>query len=147
MVELIQRGEPALMLCHWPGMYCNGTKIGFKHFQDSVVALDNRFRDQTIWMKLSEIARYWAAKELTRIRRRDGKVMLQAPFASPYFTLRIKGAQPGVPKLFAKGKPRPLRQASRLSNLSAGTWLRDKDAVLVCFDLPKGRSTLELPTS
>ena len=29
LVELIRRGEPAIMLCHWPGMYTQGTKAGF----------------------------------------------------------------------------------------------------------------------
>ena len=67
MVELIERGEPAVMLCHWPGMYCNGTKRGFEAFKHVVQALERRFADQTLWMKPSEMARYWAAKELTRI--------------------------------------------------------------------------------
>ena len=53
MVELIQRGDPALMLCHWPGMYCNGTKSGFTAFQNVVTAIDRKFRDQTLWMNLS----------------------------------------------------------------------------------------------
>ena len=35
-------------------------------------------------MKLSEIARYWAARELTRIERgADRAIALDAPFACP----------------------------------------------------------------
>ena len=29
MVEVIDRGEPAIMVCHWPGIYYNGEKLGF----------------------------------------------------------------------------------------------------------------------
>lgn len=61
LVELIERGDPAVFLCHWPGIYCNGTKAGFRHFKNVVLALHGRFGERTKWMKLSEIARYWAA--------------------------------------------------------------------------------------
>ncbi|MEC9002460.1 MAG: hypothetical protein VX644_03740, partial [Planctomycetota bacterium] len=56
MVELIKRGEPAVMLCHWPGMYTQGTKQGFAAFKKVVLALEARYNKQTIWMKISEIA-------------------------------------------------------------------------------------------
>jgi hypothetical protein len=29
MVEVIESGEPAIMVCHWPGIYYNGDKVGF----------------------------------------------------------------------------------------------------------------------
>ncbi len=38
MVELIERRQPAVMLCHWPGMYSNGTREGFDAFQRVVEA-------------------------------------------------------------------------------------------------------------
>jgi len=41
LVELIERGEPAVMLCHWPGMYTHGTKQGFAAFQNIVLALED----------------------------------------------------------------------------------------------------------
>src|SRR5690606_7047222 len=39
MVELIEQQQPAVMLCHWPGMYCNGALTGFRAFQRVVDAL------------------------------------------------------------------------------------------------------------
>ncbi len=56
MVELIERGEPAIMLCHWPGMYTHGTKQGFAALQKVILALNEHKGDRTQWMKLSEIA-------------------------------------------------------------------------------------------
>ena len=44
LVELIKRGEPAVMLCHWPGMYTQGTKQGFAAFKKVVKALAARYR-------------------------------------------------------------------------------------------------------
>ena len=82
LLETIERGEPALMLCHWPGMYSNGAKSGFMAFQNVVQAIHSRFREQTEWMKLSEIARYYAAKEVTgqvfSVRRNEIFLMSQS---------------------------------------------------------------------
>jgi hypothetical protein len=86
--EVIARGEPAIMVCHWPGIYFNGEKVGFNIFKQIVERLHARY-DNLIWMKLSEIARYWAAKELTRIEKTQGGLRVHAPFASPLFTIRM----------------------------------------------------------
>src|SRR5262249_45328902 len=32
--EVIARGEPAVLVCHWPGMYFNGQEVGFKILQE-----------------------------------------------------------------------------------------------------------------
>ena len=107
-----------------------------------IVALDGRFRDRTIWMKISELARYWAAKELTRIERSDGQVKLTAPLACPRFTLRIPATGQLPPAITHKGAPVALAEAHDLRGLKPGTWLRQEGSVTVCFDLPKGQSVL-----
>ncbi len=35
LVQLIQHQQPAVMLCHWPGLYGNGSEVGFQHFNRS----------------------------------------------------------------------------------------------------------------
>lgn len=144
MVELIDRGEPAVMLCHWPGMYCNGTKAGFHQFQQVVQTLHSRFADQTIWMKLSEIARYYAAKELTEIESTGRGIRFQAPFAAPRFTLRVQGPLTGRVS-FGQGNELPsLQKVSHRRELRSGCWLEEKDASVVCVNLPKGESELQI---
>jgi hypothetical protein len=155
MVEVIDRGEPAIMACHWPGIYYNGQEVGFRVLQEAVRRLHARY-DRLIWMTLSEIARYWAAKELTRIEKVSeppgSSLSLRAPFACPRFTLAAPAQRlPGypahgnaVPKLTAAGKPVALAEVARPLDLKPGTWTRDKEDLIVCFDLPKGRSQLEV---
>lgn len=144
MVELIRRGEPAVMLCHWPGMYCNGQQTGFREFQRIVRALQDRFGDETQWMKLSEIARYQAARELTQITAAESSIILQAPYSVPDFTLRIPHAMDAPPQLVHEGQPQPLQEVRAPRDLAAGTWRRSADATDICFDLPRGRSELRL---
>jgi len=142
MVELIEAGGPAIMYCHWPGLYTHGTKDGLRDFQQVVLALAARFGERTAWMKLSEIARYQAAKELTAVTRAEGGIALEAPFACPAFTVRWATRSAGQPSIHHRGQTVPLAEVRGRRQLTAGTWLRDAEGVTVCFDLGKGESTL-----
>ncbi len=143
MVDVIQRGEPALMLAHWTGIHWNGQERGFKIFQEVVRRLHARF-DNLIWMKLSEVSRYWAAKELTRIERKDDRLELHAPFATSLFTLKFSLANGRVPRLSRDGSTVPLQEVTASSKLANGTWLRTGEEVIGCFELSKGSSALLL---
>ncbi len=152
MVELIEARRPAIMLCHWPGMYCNGSKSGFHAFQRVVQALHSRFADRMRWMKLSEIARYWAAREWTRIdmpARSDiegpeRRIALRAPLACPSFTVRLAGRYARLVWTPVDGNSQVLRRVSTSASLGTGSWWQDDDSAVACFDLPIGRSELAL---
>jgi len=140
LVDVIERGEPALLLAHWTGIYWNGQELGFKIFQEVVRRLHARF-DNLHWMKLSQVARYWAARELTQFELADKKLTLRAPFACPDFTLRFPAA-PGVQPRFIIASQPPISypEVTRRVDLKPRTWLREGETVTVCFDLPKGKS-------
>lgn len=140
LVDVIDRGEPACLVCHWTGIYFNGEEVGFKIFQEVVRRLHQRY-DHLVWMKLSEISRYWAAKTLTTIRKNDRGVTFLAPYACPGFTVRLPARGDQTPKLMHKESP-PLTEARRPQDLAPHTWLREKEQITVCFDLPRGESTL-----
>jgi hypothetical protein len=143
MVDVITRGEPAMMVCHWTGIHWNGEEKGFQVFQEVVRRLHARFNN-LIWMKLSELARYWAAKELTQITQSENKVSFQAPFACPAYTVSI--AKAGASRLI-------LRQADEIQTLQkivsplqlrGNTWCEHNNSVIACFNLNKGMSQLSL---
>ncbi|MBM3824704.1 MAG: hypothetical protein FJ404_17775 [Verrucomicrobia bacterium] len=143
MVEVIERGEPAMMVCHWTGIYFNGYELGFQVFREVVKRLKSRF-DHLIWVKLSELARYWAAKELTRMESRGRVVELKAPYACPDFTLRLSDVSNPAPKFGRIAPLQPLQEVSSAKHLESGTWCRDHGRILACLALPKGASSLEL---
>jgi len=143
MVDVIERGEPAIMLCHWTGIYFNGEETGFKIFQEAVRRMHARF-DHLRWMKLTDIARYWAAKELTRIARTGDRVTFTAPFACPDFTVRLPAANDAQPTLSTAARPVKLSRIKQAGQLKSGDWIREKSHVVACFNLPKGTSTLTL---
>ena len=143
LVDVIERGEPALLVCHWTGIYYNGRELGFQAFQEVVRRLHEKY-DNLIWMKNSEIARYWAARELTRIEPEGATVKLRAPFACPSFTLRIAAQAPKAPAVVRGRETTPLREVGDARRLEPGTWLRGERETTVCFDLAKGRSEIRL---
>jgi hypothetical protein len=143
LTQVIDRGEPAILVCHWPGIYYNGEKVGFRIFQEVVARLHARY-DHLAWMRLSEIARYWAARELTKVERSAEIVRFTAPFAAPEFTVTFDGA-PGCIVHTHQGGSDVLRRVNSPKDLCAGTWAQQDRSVVVCLDLPRGASAL-VPT-
>lgn len=146
LVEVIERGEPAVLVSHWTGIYYNGQELGFQAFQEVVRRLRERYGWRIQWMKLSEIARYWAAKELTTIEVDGVRVRFHAPYACPQFTFRVDGPAPSAqPVFYANGRPRPLSRVEREEALGSWNYLVQRDHWVVCVDLPKGPSAMSLP--
>ena len=138
--QVIDKGEPAILVCHWPGIYFNGEEYGFNVFKEVVNRLHQRY-DHLLWMKLSEIARYWAAKELTGISRQAGNLVFKAPYACPALTVELPSLQ-GQLQIQQGGQVRSLKEVSSLRNLESGTVYRHGDRLTVCFDLQKGTNEL-----
>ena len=139
MVDVIDSGEPAIIVCHWPGIYFNGEHTGFNILKQVKKRLDLKYTN-LIWMKLSEIARYWAAKELTTIALSGDKITLKAPFSSPGFTLKLNSSarNPGIK--IGREEIRPLVRVKDLKELKSNTWYSEKTGTVLCFNLQKGLS-------
>lgn len=141
--EVIERGEPACLVCHWPGIYFNGEESGFQIFQEVVRRVHARY-DHLRWMKLSEIARYWAAKELTAIEQSGNTITLRAPFATADYTVEIASREKRPPRLSAGGKQVALQEVRGRLQLTGNTWAHAAGKTVVCFELVKGRSELRV---
>jgi hypothetical protein len=143
MVDVIESGEPAIMVCHWPGVYFNGEKVGFNILKEVIKRLNMKY-DHLIWMKLSEIARYWAAKELTSVISDSNRLLLEAPFAASCFTLRLNSTlrNPGIKK--PGEQLMPLKKVNDKKFLEPYTWVQDEAGSILCINLEKGTSEVVL---
>ena len=141
MTDVIDSGEPAIIVCHWPGIYFNGDRVGFNILKQVKKRLDRKY-DHLNWMKLSEIARYWAAKELTTIAVNGNKMTLKAPFSTPGFTVKLNSAvrNPGIKT--GGEEIKPFVRVKDLKALRSDTWYYDKTGSVLCFKLEKGLSEL-----
>lgn len=144
MVELIEKQQPAVMLCHWPGMYCGGTMEGFHDFQKVVTSLNAKYSNQTLWMKVSEIGRYWAAKESTKFELKRSELKINASYSCQGFTVRIPGR---YSKVVLEGEAATrLKPVTTAPSLASGCSYQENEDTLVCFDLPKGATKIRLET-
>ena len=141
--EVIDKGEPALLVCHWPGIYYNGDGLGFSIFKEIVRRVHARY-DNLLWMKNSEIARYWAAKELTRVEYEPGRITLTAPFACEDYTLQVASRSDAAPTFTCEGEETRLNEVSTRLNLTGGTFHRDGEQTSICFSLAKGETVVRL---
>lgn len=139
--EVIRRGEPAIMVSHWPGMYCNGDETGFEILKTVVGRLATHYAN-LIWMKNSQIARYWAARELTGIALAGQAAELSAPFACENFTLRLPTTATGPLALRVGNERNVLNEIRDPKSLVAGTWVATSAGPMACLDLPRGTSLI-----
>jgi len=135
MVDVIDSGEPPIIVCHWPGVYFNGEKTGFNILKEVKKRLDQKY-DDLIWMKLSEISRYWAAKELTAISIQNNKMILKAPFGTPGFTIKLN-ASVRNPRFMIQGEEKSFVRIKDIKDLKEGTFYTDRTGTILCFNLEK----------
>ena len=88
--------------------------------------------------------RYQAARELTKIEKSQTGIALTAPFATPAYTLRFASPTGTPSQVTQGGQAVALKETRALRDLRPGNWIRVKETVTVCFDLPKGKSVLEI---
>jgi hypothetical protein len=136
VAQVIAAGWPAVMVSHWPGFYFQGEEVGFTIFK-TVVERINRLPN-VLWMKTSEIARYWMARMMVDIAPTDEGCRIDSPIACPRFTIRIAGGVPGAWRTNGS----PLRQVRDILSLEAGAWARDGDDIVAAFDLRPGSTAV-----
>lgn len=142
MVEVIESGQPAIMVGHWPGFYFNGDKTGFNILKTVIKRLHEKY-NHLVWMKNSEIARYQACKELTELAFNGKKLNLRAPFETKNFTLRIN-RKIRQARITIAGSTVTLNQAISPDKISSGMFFSDKQSGLLCFDLKRGESSIDI---
>ena len=140
LVDVIDKGEPAILVCHWPGIYFNGERTGFSIFKQVVSRLNRKYNN-LIWMKNSEIARYWAAKKLTDIVSQDNEITFKAPFGTNRFTVHVSKK---IRKMSVHHEGREIitEKTSDPLYLKPGTFCWDPAGTLVSLDLEKGITKL-----
>ncbi len=141
MVEVIEGGEPACLVCHWPGIYYNGNKLGFNIFKTVVDRLEKKYGDSIYWMKLSEIAQYWAAKEFVSFEKSAGGLIIDAPFTAKDFTFSIEKRFRN-PILHSGSDKIKLTELASSSAIKSNSFSMKNKQTVICIDLPNGRSEL-----
>jgi hypothetical protein len=129
------------MVCHWPGIYYNGEKLGFNIFKTVVDRVEQKYQSKIHWMKLSEIAQYWAAKEFVSFEESKDGFTVSAPFASKDFTILINKNLKNV-SVKQNGELVNLARLSGGKAMARNSYVNEKGRTILCFDLAPGKSEI-----
>jgi hypothetical protein len=70
--------------------------------------------------------------------------MLDAPFASPNFTLRIPNPSKKPVTISHQNKLISIERCGSKKQLQNGTFYQQEDDLYICFELPKGKTEIQL---
>lgn len=141
LVEVIEQEEPAIFICHWPGIYYNGEKLGFDIFKTVVNRLHATY-DHLHWMKLTDIAHYWAARTFAKIALTDEGIVIESPFATKDFTLEVARKFKN-PVLYQNQTMSPLNRVSSSRALTENSWCKEGKTSYVCLNLEAGITVIK----
>ena len=144
--EILGKDLPTILLGHWPCFHANNGP-GFKTLKIVKRRLDafDPDRTRTVWMKTSEIGRYAMARQLSEVtvERANGAgratLRVDTAFPAPDFTVAIDSAVRRVQH--GEGE---LRQVQSRRDFRARTFLVEGNRTFLAFDLPAGKTALEV---
>jgi hypothetical protein len=132
IADLVESGSFVALLTHWQSLHSNGTEAGLAVLGRIFTRVNRLLGDRIVWMKCSEMARYYAAAKASRARAVAEGIALRSPFTCPGFTISMA----------ARRRPRSIRvngQALRRVEsplgLRAGAWTWRDGRTYLCFDL------------
>lgn len=132
--EVIDAGDPAVLISHWQGFYGmhDEDRRGFNAFKTVVHRLKDRDPDgeRTQWRKCSEITNYACQREMAEFTRTGGDLAFDLPVQAPELTLRVAGA--AVRGVTVDGVD--LSRAAGRSTFRAGTFIEDDGSTLIAFN-------------
>ena len=144
--DLINAGDPAIMLSHWQGFYGlhNDDRRGFNTFKAVVCRLAqlDPHKEYTRWRKCSEITQYACARTMAAIQVKDNIIQLDLPAGVPELTLKIN--QPNSRSVVVNGKA--LHAVQRRRNFINNTFLLENDYTLAAFDATQRDIRVEVIT-
>jgi len=132
IADLVDSGSFVAVLAHWQSLYSNGTETGLAVLRRVFKRVNAALGQRVIWMKCSEMARYFAAAKTARARLIDGGFAFTSLFACPQFTVSMEVAR-RPRRVTANG--RALRPVQSWAKLSEGTWTWAAGRLYVCADV------------
>ncbi|RLE87318.1 MAG: hypothetical protein DRJ49_06620 [Thermoprotei archaeon] len=144
LVELYRRRSYLVFHTHWWNTHGEDDKVGFNALRETILRINKVLGDNVVWMKCSEIARYFATSKVFKLSKSEVsqssvKLIFRTPFNCRDFTISfmINGA---VKRVKVNGHPLK-RGVGR--TLEPNSWITIDERTYVCFNLTDG-SILEV---
>jgi hypothetical protein len=151
LAELAAADAWLLFVCHWQTIYSDGSREGLKALDQIAARLAHAHGPRLLWLTLSEVARYRAASEGCRMAVRssgDGwTIELDSAFDCPDFTISMPASE-RIDRVALQPEDAATQPLIRDPNgnglLLSRAWREDGERVSLCFDLRRGRQSIDL---
>ncbi len=137
-IEVLKQGQPCVLVGHWPCFFAND-QVGFKVLKTVKRRLDAYDPDgtRTLWMKNSEIAHYWMARELAEILPEPGGLRVRSRFPTANFTVSMDR-----PLRRARVNGLDLKPVRSRRDFREGSFLVEGSQTYLAFRLDSGETAL-----
>jgi len=131
LAELLRNKAYIVFHIHWYNCHGREDKVGFSTLKKLASRIKKVWENKVIWMKCSELTRYFAASKAWKADIKENRIVLISPFKCPLFTIsftadkEVKQVKVNDRKLEKKESP-PLKEYS---------WTISENKVYVCFNL------------
>lgn len=158
LVELLNSGSYVVFHTHWNSLWSNGAEHGLEVMDEVFRRLNSLLKDRIMWMKLSEIASYYAASKTldVHVDRGSGflRVLVENMFPCRDLTVSFRVDFKVGEVQLAKGQYRSGWNEAKVSEtvaelnkcgdeLQSNGWIQRQGRIYVCFDNTIG-NVLEL---
>jgi len=130
--ELVDSGSFVAILSHWQSLYSNGSEAGIAILGRVFSRIRKLLGTRVVWMKCSEMARYYAAAQSARARAVPRAIRITSLFACPEFTISVPAPR-RLTAVTVDGSR--LRRLGSPARLTSGTWALTAGRAYLCFDL------------
>lgn len=130
--QLVDSGSFVAILSHWQSLYSNGSEAGIAILGRVFSRIKKQLGARVVWMKCSEMARYYAAAKSARAHSISRGVRITSPFACPAFTISVPASR-GTAAVMIDGNR--LRRLGSPRQLRPGAWALASGRACLCFDL------------
>lgn len=151
LAELLASGSYIIFHSHWQSLYSDGSGDGLRGLAEVVRRVDQALAGRVVWMRMDELANYYAATQTCRIWMTGGaadwRLHLDLPFACPGLTLSLQGPAANTANLrlrvvSGEGQERPL--PGPLADLQPGQegWAWRQGALWLAINALPGAQTV-----
>ncbi|MCD6465941.1 hypothetical protein J7L27_06215 [Candidatus Bathyarchaeota archaeon] len=161
LVELLNAGSYIVFHTHWNSLWSNDARHGLAVMEEVLKRINTLINDKILWMKLNEIACYYAASKTLDIHvdksPRLLRLFIDNRFPCPDLTVSFNCDFKASRIYLSKGSFRSGWKEAKISetimeleesssNLHPNTWLQKEKRLFICFDNRLG-NTIEVETA
>ena len=134
LIDLYNDGAYLIFHTHWHNTHRIDDNTGFRALKEAIHRIKRNLGDNVLWMRCSEIARYFAASKTFKPKLHESprsiELRLNSPFNCPNFTFSMKTSKE-IKRI--KINDTPIKRTTE--RLKPNSWMMKEDRIYICTNI------------